>query len=440
MTTPAHGVSQPTTPSPPGLGPAFHRFWAGSLLSNLADGIMLTALPMVAAMLTNDPILVSGLMVARFLPWLLCGLIAGVVVDRVNRATLMVAANLVRGGAIAVLAVLVATGTASIWVLYAVMFTVMLCEVFYDLSGRAALPDLVPADGLDRANGRLVGGKTVTEDFGGAPLAGFLFVVATALPLAVNAGAYVLGALVLLGLPLAVRRPESGEPAPRTSGGAASGAVRAVLTEIRAGLGFVFGDRALRSPVLFGVVVNMAFMAQAGVLVLLVQEHFGVPEALYGVFLASSAVGALLGSALVGKVAAKLGRFRTELVSFGAMGLCCLAFGLAPSAYLAALAWMLLGTAMTVSNVVMIGSAQMIVPGDRLGRVMSVIQVLGFGLAPVGALLGGLLGRVELHYVPVAAGTVLLVSLVLAVPGLRALTARADEAEAAVVAAAREGA
>jgi MFS family permease len=200
---------------------------------------------------------------------------------------------------------------------------------------------------------------------------------------------------------------------------------------MRAGLSFVLADRALRPTVLFGVVVNMAFMAQAGVLVLLVQEHFSVPQALYGVFLASSAVGALLGSVVVGGVAAKLGRFRAELVSFGLMGLCCVAFGLVPNAYLAALAWTLLGAAMTVSNVIMLGSAQLIVPGTHLGRVMSVIQVLGFGLAPVGALLGGLLGRVELSYVPVAAGAAVLLALALAVPGLRGLTTRADEAEAA---------
>lgn len=416
------------TEKPNALGKDFSRFWSGSLLSNLADGIMLTVLPMVAAMLTNDPVLVSGLMVARFLPWLLLGLFAGVFVDRLDRGRIMVVANFVRGGAVAALAVLVATGNASIWALYAVMFTVMTCEVFYDLSGRAMLPALVPASGLEKANGRLVGGKTVTEDFAGAPLAGLLFVVAAALPLAVNAGAYVLGAVVLLGLPLAVRRARpGGEP----DEGASSGAMGAVLAEMRAGLAHVFTDRVLRPTVLFGALVNMAFMAQAGILVLLVQEYLGVPEALYGVFLASSAVGALAGSVLVGPITSALGRFRTELVSFGLMGLCCLVFGLVPNAYVAALAWMVLGAAMTVSNVVMIGAAQLIVPGTHLGRVMSVMQVIGFGLAPVGSLLGGLLGRVELSYVPVASGAVILAALVLNAGALRRLTRRADEAAAA---------
>jgi MFS family permease len=96
------------------LGRNFNRFWAGSLSSNLADGLMLTALPLIAAMLTNDPLLVSLLAVARFLPWLLFGLFAGAIVDRVDRVRLMVGVNVARAALIAGLAAVVATGNATI--------------------------------------------------------------------------------------------------------------------------------------------------------------------------------------------------------------------------------------------------------------------------------------------------------------------------------------
>lgn len=415
-------AERPRTP----LSRAFHRFWAGSLAANLADGVMLTALPMVAAMLTNDPLLVSGLMVARFLPWLLFGLVVGVIVDRVDRGRLMVAANLVRGGALLVFAGLVATENAAVWALYAVMFTVMLCEVFYDLAGRAILPALVSTEDLDRANGRLVGGKTVTEDFAGAPLAGLLFVVAAFLPLAVNAGAYLLGAFVLLGLPSAVRRP-GGAPGE----GDRDDAARSVFVDMGEGLRFVFGDRSFRATVVFNVVTNMAFVSQAGVLVLLVQEHFGVPEALYGVFLASSAVGALIGAGLASRLVARAGRFPVVMAAFTTMGLCCAGFGLAPHAYVAALAWLLLGAAMAVSNITVLGAVQVIVPATHLGRVMSCVQVLGFGMAPLGAFAGGLIGRVELFYVPLTSGALILLGLILAAPSLRRVLARAGERETA---------
>ncbi|MGW5875108.1 MFS transporter [Nocardiopsis terrae] len=423
------------------MGRDFNRFWVGSLASNLGDGMMLVALPLVAAMLTNDPLLVAGLTAVRFLPWLLVGLFAGVVVDRVDRGRLMVLTNLGRGGALVALALLIVTGHASIWVLYAVMFTVMVCEVFYDLAGRAMLPDIAPAGAIDRANSRLVGGQTVTQQFAGGPVAGFLFAVAAFLPLAVNAGAYVLGALVLLGLPLAVRRPaKPAEGDPRASGPAGGGSVRSVLADVRQGVVFVFRGSSLGPVMAFNVAVNMAFMAQSGVLVLLVQEHFGVPAALYGVFLGSSAVGALLGASTVSAIVARLGRFRTETALFTLAGLSCLAFGLSPNAYVAAAAWTLIAFAMTSSNVVMISAIQLIVPGAQMGRVMSCVQVFGAGFAPFGAVLGGLLGRVELYYVPVATGLVMFVALALSARALRRLTVQADGAEAAQVAEAEQAA
>lgn len=418
----------------PPMGRDFNRFWAGSLSSNLGDGMMIVALPLVAAMLTNDPLLVAGLTAVRFLPWLLVGLFAGVMVDRVDRVRLMVLTNLGRGGALVALALLIFTGHASIWVLYAVMFTVMVCEVFYDLAGRAMLPDIAPAGAIDRANSRLVGGQTVTQQFAGGPIAGFLFAVAAFLPLAVNAGAYVLGALVLLGLPLAVRRPKrpEGEVEEKSEGGA----VRSVFADVKEGLVFVFRGSSLGPIMGFNMAVNMAFMAQSGVLVLLVRDHFGVPSALYGVFLGTSAVGAVLGASTVSLLVARFGRFRTELGLFGLAALACVIFGLAPNAYLAAVAWTLIGFAMTASNIVLISAIQLIVPGTQMGRVMACIQLFGAGFGVFGAVLGGLLGRVELYYVPVATGIAIVVALLLSAPALRRVTVQADDREAEQVAAA----
>lgn len=414
----------------PGLGRDFNRFWLGSLASNLGDGMMVIALPLVAAFLTDDPLLVSGLIAARFLPFLLFGLVAGVVVDRVDRVRLMIAANVARSVALVALAGAIATGHATIWVLYAVMFTVMTCEVFYDLAGRALMPNLAPAGTIDRANGRIEGGRTVTQDFAGGPLAGFLFVVFAFLPVAVNAGAYVLGALVLLGLPLAVRRapghdatgqdPDAKRPSP--------------LADLREGFRFVFRGSSMGTILLFNLALNAAFTALGAVMVLLAQNHFGVPAALYGVFLGSSAIGAFLGATTVGFMVARLGRFRLELVFFTVTGLCFLGFGLAPNAYLAALAWVLLGFVITASNIVMLGAIQLIVPGHQLGRVMSFVQVSGTAFGPIAALLAGLLGRVELYYVPLASGALVLVSLALAVPAIRRVVTEADRIEAAQLA------
>lgn len=83
----------------------------------------------------------------------------------------------------------------------------------------------------------------------------------------------------------------------------------------------------------------------------------------------------------------------------------------------------------TVSNIVVVGAIQLVVPSTHLGRVMSIVQITGAGLAPVGALLGGLLGRVELHYVPNVSGAAVLAAFLPTIPAIRRLTRHADDVE-----------
>ncbi|MFY7069135.1 MFS transporter [Nocardiopsis changdeensis] len=411
----------PADQAPPRLSAAFHRFWAGSLASNLADGVMLTALPLLAVALTDDPLAVAGLTAARYLPWLLFGLVGGALVDRVDRGRAMVAANLLRAGAVAALAALVALDQAGVGWLYAVMFTVMCCEIVYDLSGRAMLPALAPG-AVDRANGRLTASQETAQDFVGAPLAGFLFAVAAALPLAVNSGAYLLGALILMGLPSAARRP-----AAQAREAAGRGSLRADIGE---GLRFVYGDRALRALVVFSTAVNLAAGAQAAVLVLVVRDHLGVPAPLFGVFLAVGAVGALTGALLAAGLAARVGRFAAVTGGYLLQAVCAVVVAAATgSPWIGAAAWAVLAGASAVAGVLSGGIVQQIVPSGLLGRVMSVRRMLGLGMVPVGALLGGLLARLDLR-LPLLLGAVVFTLSTLAVlRHLRRAAARADLAE-----------
>ncbi len=421
--------SAPVSSSPPPrLSAAFHRFWAGSVSSNLADGVMLTALPMLAAALTNDPLAVAGLTTARYLPWLLFGLFAGVLADRADRVRMMVAANLVRAAVILVLAVLIATGQATVVLLYAVMFAVMTCEIFYDVAARAMLPSLARG-ALDRANGRLVGGREVAQEFVGAPLGGFLFVVAAFLPLAVNAGAWVLGALVLLGLPLTARGPGAARSPEAPVRGGRAAAVRSVLSDLFEGLRFVWGDVPLRALVLFAALANLGAGALAGVFVLVVQDHFGVPESLFGVFLSVAAVGAIAGAALAARAGARFGRFPVLAAGFLGQAVLSLAFAFAPNAWVAAAAWSVLAGASTLAGVLSAGVVQLVVPEHLMGRVLSVKKMLSFSLLPVGTLLGGVLGRVDLRAPAVLGAVVVAVATVWVWGRMRALSARADEAE-----------
>ncbi|WP_158564098.1 MFS transporter [Jiangella anatolica] len=159
-------------PSARGLGPAFARLWGAAVGSNLADGFAATAAPLLAATLTRDPVLISLVGVAQFLPWLLLGLPAGGLVDRFDRRRVAALACGVRAVLAAVVCLLVATDRLAIAVLIAAVFLFGAFETLSDGSLQAMVPAVAGRDRLVRANSRFQATEVVAQNFVAAPLGG----------------------------------------------------------------------------------------------------------------------------------------------------------------------------------------------------------------------------------------------------------------------------
>ena len=106
------------------LGPGFRALFAGSLVSNLGDGIRLAAVPLLAASLTSSALLISTVTAAQYLAWLTFGPAGGALVDRLDRRRIILVTQAARGVLIGVLAVLVVTSQAAIWQLCIVAFAI----------------------------------------------------------------------------------------------------------------------------------------------------------------------------------------------------------------------------------------------------------------------------------------------------------------------------
>lgn len=379
------------------LGGVFHRFWAAGTLTNLGDGMLATALPLIAATLTHDPLAVSGLVVARFLPWLLVAPFSGVLLDRVDRLRAMAVSSTVAALAVTALAVLVATGGATLWALYATIFVVICCETVTDPVTRITVSRIVPGRLLDRANSRLEGGRLVAQDCVATPVAGVLFAVAAALPVAGTALSYALCAVLVVTVALMLRRvPDPAESTDATESGEGTESGQGVLRSLREGFAYVFGQPPTRGLAFNNAGMMIGIQMATSVLVLYAQDVLGVPAALYGLFLASIAVGGVLGAVLASRLVAGLGRRTAMMGGYLGMGVCLLAVGLVPNAWSAALAWGLMGLCLTVTNVSGSLFFQAVVPSHVRGRAAAAFRMVGWGLSPVGALLGGLLGRIDL--------------------------------------------
>jgi MFS family permease len=141
----AHLVDHPREGKEPDrLGLPFWQLWSASSLSNLADGLVKIALPLVAVTLTDSPGLVAGVTLAVTLPWLLFALPAGALADRVDRRVAMVTADAMRAAAVAVLAATLALGlessAAAIWALYLGALLLGTAETVFDTCAQSILP------------------------------------------------------------------------------------------------------------------------------------------------------------------------------------------------------------------------------------------------------------------------------------------------------------
>lgn len=372
----------PTPDAPGRLGPRFWTLWTASGLSNLADGVLKIALPLIALRFTDSPTLVAGVAFALTLPWLLFSLPAGALADRCDRRRLMLGANTARAVLLGALALALSLDAGSIWLLYAVALGIGTTETVYDTSAQSILPQVVGRHQLSRANGRLYAAELTAHQFVGPPLGGLLVALGAVAAFAAPAALW----LVAVGALLCVRG------AFRTA--------RAAPTRMRAdiaeGLRFLWEHRVLRGFAAMVGVSNFASNAAFTVMVLFAvgpASPMGLTEPAYGLLLTATAAGSVVGALAAERVERWLGRMgalRWSTLTFAALvGLP----ALTADPYLVGAGFFVGGTGIAVWNVVTVSLRQRVTPDHLLGRLNSAYRLLAWGTLPLGALAGGLIAQ-----------------------------------------------
>lgn len=360
-----------------GLGTNFAKLWAALAVSNLGDGIRLTALPLVAAALTRDPALIAGLTVTLRLPWLFFGLPVGVLVDRYDARRLIAIANAAQGGLLLVLGLALSQGLAGVPLLYVVAFLLGIGELVVDISSQSILPHVVDRRLLESANGRLYGTELAANQLIGPPLGAVLFSVGMALPFFIDAASFVIAAGVVMlikGEFLQSRHQQT-----------------AFRQEIGEAWSWLWRHRLLRTITLYHGVVNLLFAAIGATFVLYALEVLEAGAMGFALLLVSEAAGGLAGALLAARISARVGVARLVLAAGAIQGAAYMILGLTSNAWLAGVIISLAASAAVMSTVVLISLRQAIVPAPLLGRVTSTIRFVTWGVMPFGALLGGLI-------------------------------------------------
>ena len=365
------------------LGPEFKKLWASRTVSNLGDGMTLVAGPLLAASLTRDPFLISGLAFAQRLPWLLFALVSGALVDRLDRKRLMAAVDFFRSAAVGFLGIAVLLDYASLPLMYAVFFMVGTAETLFDTASVSVLPAVVRKEDLAKANGRLYSAQILANNMAGPPLGGLLFASAAALPFLLDAGTFAAAAALAMMLRGSFRA--------RIIGSSEEIRDTTMRSEISEGLSWLWRHRFLRSLAFTIGVMNLTFGAVFAVWVLFAQERLGLGPIGYGLLAASIPVGGVLGGLVAERVSGMLGAGNTLKAELLVEVVTHLVLASTTSIVIAATILALFGVHAIVWGTVSASLRQELIPDSLMGRVNSAYLLFDAGSAALGALLGGLL-------------------------------------------------
>lgn len=375
---------------PARLGHGFRWLVASSWTTNLGDGIAVAAGPLLIAASTDSAAVIGLAWMLSRLPWLLFGLQAGVIADRVDRRRIMIIANGFRAAVLIAFSAAIATGDVGVPAILVALFALGIAEVFADNTAATLPPMLVLTDDLTTANARLTLGFMTLNQLVGPPIGAALFVAAMWLPFAAQAVAMVAGVVLIARVVGASGRPTSSE------------ASRSVRESIADGVRWLLGHPRVRTLALLIFAFNITFGAAFSVLVVLSTERLGLDELGFGILVASAAFGGIAGAAAFGWTEARIG-----VVSIMKLGLIIetlthLVLATTTWAPVALVTLFVFGGHAAMWGTLSTSIRQAAVPMEFQGRVSSVYQLgLQGGLvigAAVGAAIAGWLGITAVYW------------------------------------------
>ena len=374
--------------APVRLGSRFRWLLASSWVSNLGDGIALAAAPLLVAGQTRDPLLIALAALLQRLPWLIFGLHAGALADRLDRRRVIIAGNVARVVVLTLLVVLIAAGTADVAIILGALFVLGSAEVFVDITAGTLLPMIVEPDDLGIANSRLIFGIMTLNQLAGPAIGAMLFTLGAALPFGTQAAAMALAAVLVARVDVTRQTPPPGaiDPDAVDQDGAPS---RSVRSDISSGARWLWGHGPMRTLAITVITFNVTFGAGMAVLVLLAIERLGLGDIGFGLLTSASAAGGALGSVLYARTERRFGAaqiMRYGLVVEAALHL---VFATTTWAWLAMAAFFAFGVHASMWGATATSVRQRAVPEDLQGRVGSVYLVGVQGGMAVGAAVGG---------------------------------------------------
>ncbi len=367
----------------------FRWLWAARLVSRFGSALGYVVLLWLTFAETGSALAVAYVGIAEFLPTVAIGIFTGVLVDRYDRRRVIVLSSLGRSAAmVGLILALYAAGFHLLFVLFAAA-VFSFCATFFAPGAQALLPELVPRASLADANGLFESTESVVG-IAGSAVGGVLIVAIGALPsLGVDAVSYLLGAICIALIGVAVL-PGGAPSAPaRTEG---------LGREVAEGLRFLRNSPGLLQVTVVASVLNFLISFLMGFIVVYTAVVLHGSAVVYGGIEAALAAGWAIGGLGVGRLGLTRRAGLVWVASAFVEGLVMIAIVGIPTVPFAAAALVGLGISQGIVNVAWLSTVQAIVPERLQGRYFALETAVSYAAIPLSQIVGGVL--IVLYGVP----------------------------------------
>jgi MFS family permease len=348
---------------------------AGQLLSTFGSSMSSIAYPLLVLALTGSAAKAGYVGAAQFTPMLLFNLPAGVLVDRVDRRRVMIAADVVGAASVGALGALVLTHHAPFWAIVVVAFVDSSAAVFFRAGQSGAFRAVVPLAQLPAA-ASVTQARAAAVRLAAPPVGGFLFGVGRAIPFLADAASYAFSSASVLLMRTRFQEERERDEAP----------LRERFAE---GLSFLSRVPFLRTTMVMIAASNLSVTAVQLTVIVLAKRH-GLSSASIGAFVALVGATTLLGS-LASPLLRRFLSLRAILLSEFWAGLAYLPFFVWPSVYVLAVAFAVQAFCFPNTDSAVAAYWYALTPDRLVGRVMSVSNTIRVLAVPLGPLSAGLL-------------------------------------------------
>ena len=398
---PARRTSSTTPETParvgiPSPGPSFRGalasrdfslLWIGQFGSEAGNGLVQLALPFLVLEITGSAFQLAGAYVVQFLPWLLFGLLGGVLVDRWDRRMTIVVVEVVRAAAFLSvgLAFALDSSVLSVEIIYGLIFLESTLQNFFNPARLALMPNLVKEDDLRAANSLMEVSRHI--GFLVAPPAGLVLadLLGSSTIILADGVTFLISGITVFFIKWRQPRRELVQ----VEGWREQ--LKQVLRETKEGIAVIRAVRLLQVTLLLGFSLNLVVAPIQTLLPLFVLDIKEQTKAYFGLLGGAFIVGLIVGSLVAPAVSRRVGLGRMTIVSIFVLGTTIAVAAYLPTLWVPVLALVIAGIAIGSLNVSQINMLQTSTTDEERGRVSAAYYSATLGVRTLGYFSAGAL-------------------------------------------------